>query len=390
MIHKLAIANYRSIRDLVLSLGQLNVVTGSNGAGKSNLYRALRLISDTAYGSAVSAMAREGGLTSILWAGPQQFSRDVKSGRHPVEGTVRSDPINLKLGFSNDDLSYAIDYGISVQQPGASMFFRDPEIKREAMWRGIDLWHSSRAVLDRQKSVVRVRNDDGKMEIALKNLSSNESVLGSLIDPNHHPEIYRLREEVRGWRFYDHFRIDVRSPLRQSQVGSYAPVLNNDGSNFPSAWQTICEIGDADRLQEHLEDAFPASRVSIVDSEGMFALRMHQRGLLRPLGQVELSDGTLRYLFWLAALHTPRPPNLMVLNEPETSVHADLLPALGRMIASSSDNMQVWVITHSDVLVETLTKSRDCNHVRLEKDLGETFVEGEGLFTRVAWRWPPR
>jgi predicted ATPase len=46
----LAIANYRSIRQMTLPLGRLNVVTGANGSGKSNLYRALRLLSDTARG----------------------------------------------------------------------------------------------------------------------------------------------------------------------------------------------------------------------------------------------------------------------------------------------------------------------------------------------------
>lgn len=390
MIHKLAISNYRSIRDLVLSLDRLNVVTGANGSGKSNLYRALRLVSDTANGSAVSVIAREGGLSSILWAGPEKFSRDVKSGRLPVEGTIRSDRIRLRLGFSSDEFGYAVDYGISTQQPGASMFFRDPEIKREVMWRGTDLWHSSRAVMDRKRPVVRVRNDEGKMEVALQSLSPNNSVLSSLIDPHNHPEIFRLREVVHSWRFYDQFRTDADSPLRRPQAGSFAPVLSHDGSNLPSAWQTVCEVGDKDRLDEHLEDAFPGSNVTIEDSEGLFALRMQQHGLLRGLGQSELSDGTLRYLFWLVALHSPRPPSMMVLNEPETSVHVDLLPALGRLIAASSESMQIWVITHSDELVDSLMEANTCRRIRLAKELGETLIEDARPFDREAWRWPGR
>src|SRR5687768_14922055 len=67
----LAIANYRSLRDLVAPLGALNVVTGANGSGKSNLYRALRLLADAAQGTVTSSLAREGGLESTLWAGPQ-------------------------------------------------------------------------------------------------------------------------------------------------------------------------------------------------------------------------------------------------------------------------------------------------------------------------------
>ena len=64
MLHTLAVANYRSINSLILPLGQLNLITGANGSGKSNLYRALRLLAETAQGGVVNALAREGGLES--------------------------------------------------------------------------------------------------------------------------------------------------------------------------------------------------------------------------------------------------------------------------------------------------------------------------------------
>ncbi len=86
MLTTLAIAGYRSIRELVLPLGQLNLVTGANGTGKSNLYKGLRLLWSAAQGDAVRALALEGGLNSVLWAGPEAFSRQVKSGAQPVQG----------------------------------------------------------------------------------------------------------------------------------------------------------------------------------------------------------------------------------------------------------------------------------------------------------------
>ena len=58
----LAIANYRSLRDLIIPLKQLNLVTGPNGSGKSSVYRALRLLADTAQGRVIPSLAREGGL----------------------------------------------------------------------------------------------------------------------------------------------------------------------------------------------------------------------------------------------------------------------------------------------------------------------------------------
>ena len=78
MISTLAIYNYRSLRDFVMPLSALNVITGANGSGKSNVYRALRLLADIAQGRIIPSLAREGGLQSTLWAGPEGFARSVK------------------------------------------------------------------------------------------------------------------------------------------------------------------------------------------------------------------------------------------------------------------------------------------------------------------------
>ena len=79
-----------------------------------------------------------------------------------------------------------------------------------------------------------------------------------------------------------------------------------------------------------------------------------QPGLLRPLSQSELSDGTLRYLLLIAALMTPRPPPLMVLNEPESSLHPDLLPPLGRLMQRYARDNQLWVVSHATELHKVL------------------------------------
>ena len=103
---------------------------------------------------------------------------------------------------------------------------------------------------------------------------------------------------------------------------------------------------------------------------------------------MELSDGTLRYLLWVAALLTPRPPPLMVLNEPETSLHPDLLPALARLIGQASRQTQIWVVSHANRLIQALNEEAGCEQIVLEKALGETRIRGEGLLDGLAWRWP--
>lgn len=113
VLHTLAIESYRSLRRIVLPLTSLNVVTGGNGTGKSSLYRSLRLLADGARNGMVGALAREGGLPSVLWAGPAQPSRAARAGRYPLQGTASSrTPVALRLGFGEDDFGYAIDLGL--------------------------------------------------------------------------------------------------------------------------------------------------------------------------------------------------------------------------------------------------------------------------------------
>src|ERR671914_3065632 len=106
MLKTLAVSGYRSLRDLVIPLDRLNLVTGPNGSGKSILYRALRLLAETAQGRIIPSLAREGGLESTLWAGPETFSRAVKRGDHPVQGTTRKGPVSLRLGIAGDEYGY--------------------------------------------------------------------------------------------------------------------------------------------------------------------------------------------------------------------------------------------------------------------------------------------
>ena len=103
MLHTLAISGYRSIRDLVVPLERLTVITGPNGSGKSSFYRALRLLADVAQGQAIAALAAEGGLRSTLWAGPEVISRAMRKGEAEVQGTRRNAPVALRLGFASVD-----------------------------------------------------------------------------------------------------------------------------------------------------------------------------------------------------------------------------------------------------------------------------------------------
>jgi predicted ATPase len=388
MITTLAVENYRSLRRLILPLRRLNVVTGANGSGKSSLYRALRLLAESSRNGAVAALAREGGLPSTLWAGPERIERSVREGRHPVQGTVRTEPVSLKLGFAGDEFGYAVDLGLPL--PSESVFRLDPEIKRECTWSG-PLLRPSTLLTDRSNTAVRVRGADGKWAKEVLAIRVFDSMLSELADPQRAPDLLVLRERIRSWRFYDHVRTDADAPARRGQIGTRTPVLSADGADLAAALATIAEIGDADALDTAIDRAFPGSRLGVASEGGRFEVRLSQPGLLRPLSGAELSDGTLRYLLWAAALLTPRPPELLVLNEPETSLHPALVAPLAELIVTGSAASQVVVVTHSRPLVSALEdRDPDVQVLELAKDLGETYLVDQKPLDQPPWHWPKR
>ncbi|RZT27407.1 putative ATPase [Kribbella sp. VKM Ac-2569] len=383
MLTTLAVENYRSLRRVVMPLRGLNVVTGANGTGKSSLYRALRLLADASRNGAVAALAREGGLQSTLWAGPEHVRKD-----RPTQGTRRTGPVTLRMGFAGDDYGYLMDLGLPI--PNGSQFDLDPEIKREALWAGPFL-RPAALLVERTNHEVRIRSASGEWQRGGHQIQTFDSMLSEFADPERAPELLLVRERLRGWRFYDHFRTDATAPARRVQVGTRTAVLSADGADVAAALQTVRELGPQGALDEAIELAFPGSRVQITNTAGRFEIAFHQHGLLRPLSGAELSDGTLRYLLWVAALLTPRPPELLVLNEPETSLHPDLLPALANLVVTAAKETQVIVVTHSRPFIASMEAlSPDLQTIELVKEKGSTTITGQGPLDEPPWKWPSR
>ena len=193
MLHTIAVRGYRSLRDVVLPLRRLTIVTGANGTGKSSLYRALRLLADCGRGEVIGSLAREGGLDSVLWAGPEQLSGARRTGR--VEGTARTGPVALELGFASDDFGYLVDLGLPQMAGHGSLFAQDPEIKREAVFAGA-VMRTASTLVRRTRDYVEVSAESGRgFDEVSRSLPPFRSVLAEYAHPGAHPELAAVRQD---------------------------------------------------------------------------------------------------------------------------------------------------------------------------------------------------
>ncbi|MCP3104111.1 AAA family ATPase [Myxococcus sp. K15C18031901] len=363
---RLHVSGYRSVRELSLELGPVNVIVGANGSGKSNLYRALSLLVAAAEGRLARTFAEEGGTPSALWAGPRK----------------RQEAARVTVGVELGELAYELSCGVvppttpvPLEFIAETFFDLDPEVKEEHLW----AFSGGRkvALMERKNRTAFLRDAEGTRVRFPSDLWSGESVMDQLGDPQRFPRLAEVQRQFRAWRFYHHFRTDPDAPMRHPQIGVRTPVLAPDGRDLAAALQTILLIGDKRGFLAAIEDAFPGARLEITRSrETRFGVLMHVPGLGRPMTASELSDGTLRYLCLLAAVLSPRPPPFLVLNEPETSLHPDLLAPLGRLIVKASKHSQLWVTTHAETLARVVSEGSGCEPTRLVKTEGATTLEG--------------
>jgi predicted ATPase len=330
MLRELEVSGYRSLRSVALKFEPLTVVLGANGAGKTNLYNSLQLLSAAAGGTLAQALSAQGGLPSALWAGPRR-----KQESHRIE-------ISVDL----EDFIYELQVGLVP--PPQGMFELDPDVKEERLRIGKHL------AAERRGPGAWSRDAEGNRQTFEQPLWGGESMLAQVIEPQRFTLLAELRARLIRWRFYHSFRTDAEAPARQPQVGVRTPALAHDGRDLAAALATIVEIGDGAELRASIDRAFPGAALEVIGEQGRFSYALQMPGLLRPLEPAELSDGTLRFLYLLAAMLSPRPPPFLALNEPETSLHEGMIDALAELISGAARRGQIFLVTHSERLARAL------------------------------------
>lgn len=358
---------YRSLRAIRLDLGSVTVFTGGNGAGKSNLYKALRLLQAAAQGTLSREILAEGGMPSILWSGRW----------------LRDEARQVRLACALCDEERALDYHYEIElglpPPVSGAFPFEPQVKRERL--SVTLGRRPAILLDRDRALVRLRDDHGRLSEIDAEVLPSETALSVIGDDGRSPEIAAFRRMLGGWRFYHGLRTDEAAPIRQPSPAATAPLLAEDGANLAAVFATLAHIredrADLDRV---VAAALAGARLEIPlpESEARFSVSLPDvpGRLFSPR---ELSDGQIRFLALCGALLSYRHPPLIALNEPETSLHPDMLEPLADLVALAARRSQLWVVTHSEKLAAAIAARTGQRPERVEKTAGETRVVGRGL-----------
>ncbi|MET3588830.1 putative ATPase [Pseudorhizobium tarimense] len=356
-----------------MDLAGVNLFIGENGVGKSNLYRALQLVQAAVRGSLAHEIAAEGGMASALWSGPRRPDKNFR--------------IKLEVEVLDEDRAvtfrYRVEAGLRPPKAAAGFEF-EPQVKEEEF--SITTGTRPVTMMKRQGPGIMVRGEQGRMEEYPEQAMTSETAIALLSDAGRYPEIGAFRRVTEGWRFFHGFRTDRDSPLRLPCLAVTSPMLDEDGANIAAVFATMAHTrADTVDLDRAIAAAFDGATLHVPEpgeyaSFGLTFPNFPQR-IFQPR---ELSDGQIRFLGLAAALMSYRQPPLIALNEPETSLHPDMLPPLAGMIEAASRTSQIWIVTHAQQLTAEVERRTGIRAKRVIRRDSATWIEGMGLSGEIA------
>jgi predicted ATPase len=367
-------SGYRSLRSIRVPVGPLSVFLGANGVGKTNLYRALQVLQASAAGTLSQELAGEGGMQSALWAGER------------VPGNGAALTLSADFGEARDRnfYRYSLTVGLArsatddegIAHALGNAFALEAQVKEETLV--FQNGRRSEKLLERRGPHLVARDEAGVRQEIERELMASETALGSLQDPSRFPDLHAIQASMLDWRFYHDLRTDHASPLRQPCLAVTSPTLASDGANLAAVFATLVYIRDdkAD-LDRTIQEAFPGAKLAVSEPQRTASFGMVFPDYPKRLFDAsELSDGTLRYLALAGALLAFRLPAFVALNEPEASLHPDLLDPLARLIVRAAERTQIWLVTHSQILADAIAKHGGTKPRIVIKRDGETWIEG--------------
>ena len=329
--------------DSALSLQPLNVLIGPNASGKSNLIEAL----------------------SLLGAAPRDLQKPIREGGGVSDwlwkGASSTPTATLEVTVEYPHGPTALRYKLSFSEVRERFELRDEAVENE---KPTNPWDSGPYFYYRYQNGQPVLNVGGESRVDRRlireQVDSAQSILSQRRDPDTYPELTFLANQFERMGLYREFRVGRLAPPRQPQRADLPhDVLLEDASNLSVLLNDLLNRPPVKRtLIERLREFYPSVDDVVPGLVGgnFVQIFFHEQGLHHAVSTTRLSDGSLRYLCLLALLCHPQPPPILCIEEPEIGLHPDIIPEIASLLVEASSRSQIFVTTHSDILIDALTE----------------------------------
>ena len=353
MLRRLTLQRFRSLRSATVEFDNPTFLVGQNGAGKSNIVDALSLLADAMAARLDTVLDKRGGIGAV-------------GHRRAFQGRVAD--VGLRVDIEGLAGAREATYAFEVR---ATQGY-DYEVRREQCLcvgeNGRRSWFQ-RDGRDFQSST-RTQPALSPRALALPLVAGDQRFA----------PVEQFLSNIQP------YRIDPRT-LREMQDPDAGVRLRSDGANAASVLRQL-DSDTRQHLQEFLQTVVPGEvEVKPKRVENKLSLEFEQQGegaALR-LGPHNMSDGTLRTLGLLATVFQPELPSVLIVEEPEATIHPGALGTILDVLHHAARSTQTVVTTHSpDILEARWIEDRHLRIVSWED--GATRVAPVSEATRTALR----
>jgi predicted ATPase len=352
------IRHYKSLSEVDFELHpNVTVLVGPNAAGKSNYVDALRFLRDAATDGLDHAMLSRGGLVRMRQnADGEPFNIGLA-----IKGVESLGGLSEPAGYALE-IGSASDGNFRVEREEA-LSFHEEHLHRPGVQEIEQILFPDSFIRDSSGNVIE--QIDGQLETSGK-ADADRLALGVYIGRKSMRALGSgVQDALRRWKFSALYP----NTLRQLATADTDASLRDDGSNWASVIRAAERSAHGKRMLERINEMMRVVLPDFLDvtitTAGSYLVptfRFQAQGQTRrEFDPVQLSDGTLRIFGILLSLYQSPTPSLMVIEEPEQTVHPGVLSMLAEAFKEVSEVTQIIVTTHSPQLVEHF----DPEHIRV-------------------------
>lgn len=362
-ITQLDIEGFRSLRKVSWLPGDLNVIIGPNGTGKSNLLRFIELISMSAQGRLGKYIQSLGGMDPIVWDGAATSIRFALS-TTPEGGELGPEHYELELARLGSGSSYKVEKELLIN---SHKLRRKIEKKP---FKFMERFSKTAVIFDERERTFTTPEEFISDEESLLSIASGPFINNHFIPP--------FQRGLASIAVYHDLHTNKDAPVRQPAISRMEKRVDPDGQNLISVMHTLY-TGDRDfkkDINSAMQAAFGDDFEELVfppASDQRIQMRIRWKSLKREQSTAELSDGTLRFLFLLTVMASPSPAPIIAIDEPETGLHPSMLPLVAEYAVDAATRSQVILTTHSPQFLDAFVETKPTTTVA-KWEHGETIL----------------